>query len=170
MVNESFDSIIDFAIQREKEAVQFYIDLQSSKQLGEKKDFIRALELMERGHITVLENIRTQDIDEMEVPEITNLEISDYLVKVEPGENLSYQDILLLGMKREERAHNLYTRLAESFSKGGMNKIFRKLASEEAGRIAALSISNTWPNQASKASCRCKLSGSETRDKSGITM
>jgi rubrerythrin len=132
MADSSFDSIIDFAIQREKEAVQFYIDLQSVDQLEEKRTFMKSLENMERGHITALENIRAQDIDEMEVPEITNLEISDYLVEVDPGKKMSYQDILILGMKREERANKLYLRLAESFSKGGMNKIFRRLASEEA--------------------------------------
>ena len=44
MEGTRFDSIINFAIQREKEAVQFYKDLQDQVKFLQRKEFLKSLE------------------------------------------------------------------------------------------------------------------------------
>ena len=127
-----FDSIINFAIEREKEAVQFYKDLQSRVKFQERQNFLKTLENMGRQHIEVLENIRTQDIESLEIREVHDLSLSDFLVEAETTENMSYQDILITGMKKEQSAIDLYTRLADEVPGSQMKKVFQKLVSEEA--------------------------------------
>lgn len=132
MKKTSFDSVIDFAIEREKDAVRFYRDLQVRVAFSDRKEFLGSLEKMEMGHVKILENLKVHEIDEMDIPDVPNLEISDYLVEVELTENMSYQDILIVGMKREEAAYNLYTKLAGQTPGAQIKKVFQKLASEEA--------------------------------------
>ena len=134
MQSEKLNEIIDFAIARENEAVQFYQNLQRIAAFAEKKKLFQQFESMERGHIVILENIRKIDISDMDVPEVETLHISDYLVDAPESkpDKLSYQDILILAMKKEQRAHTLYTDLASKNTDPDAVKLFSRLASEEA--------------------------------------
>jgi rubrerythrin len=132
MENQKFNEIIDFAVGREREAVRFYHELQAYTYFSEKQKLLQNLERMERGHITTLEGIRRQSLETIEVPDVQNLHISDYLVAEEPSGEMSYQDVLITAMKREEASHRLYGDLAGKSSDAGMKKLFLKLASEEA--------------------------------------
>ena len=49
---------------------------------------------MEKGHVAILEGIRDQDIEKIDIPEIEDLQISEYIVHDEPSVELSYQDLL----------------------------------------------------------------------------
>jgi rubrerythrin len=129
---KEFNKIIDYAIEREKEAAQFYHELQDSAYFIERKKLLKDFENMEKGHITILERIRSQDIEEIDIPEVENLHISDYIVHDEPTGELSYQDILIVAMKREEASNRLYSDLAAGTRDAGVRKLFLKLASEEA--------------------------------------
>jgi rubrerythrin len=132
MENQKFNEIIDFAVGREEAAVRFYRDLQSSSHFTEKRKLLQDLENMEKGHITILEGIRRKNVGALEIPDVQNLHISDYLVKAEPSGELSYQDILIIAMKREESSHRLYGDLAGKSGDAETKKLFFKLASEEA--------------------------------------
>jgi len=132
MEQKAFDSVIQFAVEREKEAVRFYQDLQGRVRFTDRKDFLKSLEKMEEGHVKVLEHLQNQDVDDMDIPSVPELEISDYLVEVEITDSMSYQDILIVGMKREEAAYDLYTKLAGQTPGNQIKKVFQKLASEEA--------------------------------------
>jgi rubrerythrin len=127
-----FDRIIDYAIKREKEAVQFYHKLQDSVHFIERQKLLVNLEHMEQGHVVILKGIRDQDIDKIDIPEVEDLHISEYLVHDEPSGDLRYQDILIIAMKREEASHRLYSDLAARTTDTGVRKLFSKLASEEA--------------------------------------
>jgi len=128
-----FNSIIDFAIDREKEAVLFYQALQRNAKFNGMKDFLQELEKMEEGHIKVLQSIGKTDVSSMKIPQVDNMKISDYLVPVnKPVEEMDYQDIVITAMKREEASYNLYTSLSANFSDPDTKKLFEKLASEEA--------------------------------------
>jgi hypothetical protein len=125
---------IDFAIEREQEAVDFYKSLQVNSDFQSNKNFYVELEAMEQGHINTLENLKKNVIEnsDLKVPTVDNLHISDYLVDVPSEGKLSYQDILILAMKREEKAYALYAMLAEEATDTFIKNIFLKLASEEA--------------------------------------
>lgn len=136
MEKEKLDEIIDFAIQREQEAVEFYRSLQHNVHFTERKKLLHNFELMEQGHINALNGIRGQiektSIERIVVPEVVNLHISDYIVEQEKDGEMEYQDILITAMKREESSFNLYTDLAERSIDPGIKKLLLKLAAEEA--------------------------------------
>lgn len=134
MSKEKFNEIIDFAIDREKDAVQFYRDLQKDSSFAPNKEYYKKLEVMEQGHAQTLEEIRNNVFskEDITIPKVENLHISDYLVEPAVDRKMTYQEILVLAMKREERAFELYSKLAEESDDADIKKLFLKLAGEEA--------------------------------------
>jgi rubrerythrin len=128
-----FTKILDFAVEREEEAIKFYQDLQQMVQFKEKQELLREFESMERGHVVVLENIRKNVKENLATPlaKIQNLSISDYLIEAKPTEDMTYQDILITAMKREERANKLYSDLANQAFDTQTRQLFLRLAGEE---------------------------------------
>ncbi len=133
MTLQEFNEILDFAIDREKEAVQFYRDLQIEAHFADQKAFLQELESMEMGHIVMIENLRKKQPVEMEIKQVPNLLISEYLVSDVDHLNLTYQNILIKAMKREEMSMKLYTDMSRKFPDSDLHILFSKLASEEAG-------------------------------------
>jgi len=131
-IDKKFNEIIEFAIDREKDAVQFYHDLGGKSFFSEKKKLFVSLENMEKGHIRILNSIKQKRSQSIVVPVVQNLHISDYMVAPPAEGELSYQDILIIAMKREEASYRLYTDLAEKNNDTDIKKLFLKLASEEA--------------------------------------
>jgi rubrerythrin len=132
MNSKKFDEIIDFAINREYDAMKFYQDMQGMVKFNSQKELLKDFEIMEKGHANILKNIRNTDFKEIEIPEIENLEISDYIVESKPTSDMSYQDIIILAMKREEASYRLYNDMADRVGNQNIKKLFLKLASEEA--------------------------------------
>lgn len=132
MTNQEFNEILDFAIDREKEAVKFYRDLQSEAKFKDQMEVLKDLEAMEMGHIIVIENIRAKGVSEADIPKVTNLKISEYLTVDVDKLDLSYQNILIKAMKREEASFKLYSEMSVKFGDGEIATLFRKLASDEA--------------------------------------
>ena len=131
-MNEAkFNEVIDFAINGEKEAVKFYCDLQDQVKFQAQKEMLKELENIEKGHIVVLENIRKKGFEKIEVQEVTDLHISDYITDIKASENMTYQDILILAMKKEEKAQKLYSDMAAKFPGTELEKLFLKLSAEE---------------------------------------
>lgn len=132
MQKENFDVIIDFAIEREKEAVIFYQDLEKMVKFQSLVDLLRDFQTMEQGHVKALESIRCLGAEEITVPDVPDMKISDYTVQSPPTSEMEYEDILVTAMKREEASKKMYTELAEKAVDPGIKQTFLKLASEEA--------------------------------------
>jgi len=130
------NEIISFAINREKKAVKFYNNLIKNIHFSEKKKLLHEFELMEKGHIVVLEKLKKQiektSIKNISIQKVENLHISDYIVEVPEEGEPNYQDLLIIGMKREQASYTLYTNLAERSNDADNKKMLLKLASEEA--------------------------------------
>ena len=129
---QDFNEILDFAVQREEEAVLFYRDLQENVKFADQKKMLKELEAMEMGHIVVIENIRKKGSYLEEVKAVPNLKISEYLVSDVEDLDLSYQNILIKAMKREEASFKLYSEMSVKFGDSEIATLFRKLASDEA--------------------------------------
>ncbi|MCX8044969.1 MAG: ferritin family protein [Desulfobacterota bacterium] len=132
MEQKTFYEIIAFAIDREREAVQFYHELQDIVQFAPRRELLRELEDMEKGHIKMLEGIRDGKTQIRDIPQIANLHLSEYLVPAKPTAQMSYQDIILTAMKREETSLRLYTDLANLSADPTAKQLFQRLAAEEA--------------------------------------
>lgn len=133
MKKDIIRDVMNFAIDREKEAVEFYQDLQKKVKFKNQKDMLKGLEIMEQSHIKILKNmLENQFPDLEESEEIVDLKISDYLVETEPYEDMDFQDILIVAMKREEASTKLYKNLANKMDDEEIKKIFLRLSQEEA--------------------------------------
>ncbi|MEE4242806.1 MAG: ferritin family protein [Desulfopila sp.] len=129
----SVDEILQFAIDKEKEAVTFYTDLSKKESISSLKQTFRELAQEEAKHVKMLTGLSKNKtaIDSYEVKEITDLKISDYLTEMEYVEGMPMEDIITLAMKREEMAVRLYSDLAGKTSEKEAVKLFKLLAQEE---------------------------------------
>ncbi len=132
MTKEKFNEVINFAIAGEKEAIKFYQELQEKVKFQAQIEMLKEFEDMEKGHVIILENIRNKGFEKIEIKEVTDLHISDYIIDVGPSEDMNYQDILIIAMKKEEKANKLYTEMANNFPGTELEQLFRRLAAEEA--------------------------------------
>ncbi len=129
----SVDEILQFAIDKEKEAVNFYTDLSKKESISSLKETFRELAQEEAKHVKMLTGLSKNKvaIDSYEVKEITDLKISDYLTEMEYVEGMPMEDIITLAMKREEMAVKLYSDLAGKTKEQEAVKLFKLLAQEE---------------------------------------
>jgi len=128
----SVSEVLDFAINREVEARDFYVKLAGMVEKPEMAKVLSDLAEEEIEHKEKLEAVKAGEvlIDEEEVG---NLGITDYVADVEPHAKMSYVDLLVVGMKKEEKSRKLYKDLASAAQKQELKDIFLKLAQEEAG-------------------------------------
>lgn len=132
MKDNKYNEIIDFAIQKECEAVLFYHGLQNKAQFNSQKKILKNFENMEKKHINILKDIKEKNKKYFEnIPVIENLKISDYLIEKKFSESSSYQDIIIIAMKKEENSYKLYKDLANKTPDVEIKNLFKKLASEE---------------------------------------
>ena len=126
------DELLDFAIQGEQEAHDFYIDLADRVERPAMKKLLKQFAREEAGHKKKLESIKKGSRSFPYADDVVDLKIADYLVEVEPTGDLTYQEALILAMKREKAAFKLYTDLAALTSDKDLKIVFLSLAQEEA--------------------------------------
>jgi rubrerythrin len=128
---KSFNEVMDFAINSEIEAVNFYKMLADFAEKPEMAEVLLDLALQESEHKAKLEAVKAGStiIDDQEVGD---LGITNKVEDVEPYAKMNYVDLLVIGMKKEESARKLYTDLATVAQTQEIRDIFLKLAQEEA--------------------------------------
>lgn len=124
--------VIEFAIEKEQEAVDFYNGLAEKIKQPELKVEIKKLAGMEAAHKRKLQELNPADPFWSEKKSISNLKIAEYIVEEEVTDSMDLQDILVVAMKRELAAKRLYLDLAQLSADSVVKKMFEKLASEEA--------------------------------------
>jgi len=131
---KSVDDILSYAIEKEKEAVQFYTDLSCKDNFKSVKATFEDFAKEEQKHVQLLEGLTTDKgkVDEYELKSVPDLKISDYLVDTEYKEGMFMQDILRIAMKREEQSVKLYKDLAGKTKNSAIIKVLNILAQEEA--------------------------------------
>lgn len=78
MKENTFNDIINFAIEREKEAVQFYHDLHVKTVFKNQLEFLKKLENIEKSHVKKLKNIKTTINDKFNLEKIEDMKISEH--------------------------------------------------------------------------------------------
>ena len=130
---DSIEEILDFAIEQEQVAIDFYSGLAKTTNRKDLKQIFLDFVKEEMGHKIKLQKIQKEGIFDGEVnQEVLDLKISDYLVNVKASADMSYQDALIVAMKREKAAFKLYNSLAAMAPNEELSKIFKNLAFEEA--------------------------------------
>lgn len=128
---DSLDEILDFAMNAEQEAVDFYTDLADQQKNQQIRDLFLEFAREEVNHKARLQKIKDERLFDMEIEQIADLKISDYVVSRKPSPDLSYADALVLAMKKEKAAFKLYTTLAQRAQNNDLSQVFHALAIEE---------------------------------------
>ncbi|MDM8550184.1 ferritin family protein [Desulfobacterales bacterium HSG2] len=133
---ENLKAVIDFAIEKEKEAADFYEAASEEESMSGVREMFKEFSQEERKHQAMLEKLETDGIDkgisEYKFKWITDLKRSDYVLDTEYKKGMGYNDILMVAIKREEKALKLYNALQEKSEPEDMKKLFKVLCQEEA--------------------------------------
>ena len=137
---ESFEEIITFAIEKEKEAVAFYDDASRQEPYSGARKTFEEFAGEERKHQALLEGILKGErkLADYKFEWIPDMKRSDFLVDLEYEKGMPYTDSLRLAMKREEKSLELYSHLAKNADKEELTGIFLMLSQEEAKHKLAL--------------------------------
>ena len=129
---ESADDILDFAIEKEEDAYQFYTDLAGKVKAASMRKIFEEFALEEKGHKAKLKAVKRSGALATTGNTVTDLKIGDYLVAAEPDADITYQQALILAMKQEKAAFKLYMDLAAATDDADLQALLLALAQEEA--------------------------------------
>ena len=128
---ESIAEILDFAILGEQEAVDFYLGLAGRAKNEEMKNVFTSFAKEEMQHKSRLTIIKENGTFEIASDKVNDLKIADFMVDIVPTPDMSYQEALVVAMKKEKAAFKLYSTLADKAPNQMMKDIFISLAQEE---------------------------------------
>ena len=132
MADSRFKDFLRFAIQREAETAQLYEEYAEKAQSAASKAFFLDMAKTERGHEEKLKGYLAAGSSVVpKFNEIEGINLSDYLVQSQPAENCELKDVFAYAMKVEQKACELYTKLAEIEAEGITELLFISLAEEE---------------------------------------
>ena len=128
----TIDEILNYAIDQEQQAADFYANLAGRAEKAGMKDILLEFAAEEKRHKERLLAVKTGDHELTPEQEVLDLKISDYLVEVDATDDISYQDALIVAMKRERAAYELYSDMAAKIPESKLRDVFVGLAREEA--------------------------------------
>ena len=129
---KSVNEVLDFAIEKEEEAKQFYLEW--SKKLENKalsEQFV-IFAGEENKHKEKLQRVKTGSAFKPAAKQVTDLKIVDYLVDIAATPEMDYQEALIVAMRREKSSFKLYSDLAAMSEDASLRQTFLALAQEEA--------------------------------------
>jgi rubrerythrin len=134
MTFESFEVLIEFAIEKEREAAAFYASLAQQTSFSGVKESLLEMEKEERKHESLLQNIKDNKamVEEYNFKWIPDMKRSDYMVEMKYEDGMNYTDILRIAMKREEIALKMYNALQKKTNDSEHIRILKVLCQEEA--------------------------------------
>jgi len=133
MASGTFEEIINFAKEKEEEAVQFYTDLAKNVEAENMKEALLEMAGEEQKHKEALENMSLEVFKGSEPPrEIEDLKLATNMPELEPRPDMSYQEILTVAIKREEGAEKLYHHMATVAAEDIQKQVLERLSAEEA--------------------------------------
>jgi rubrerythrin len=127
----SINDILDFAMNEEQQAVDFYTRLALQAKTDDMRLIFETFANEEIAHKARLTKIRDEGTYDTPVEKIADMKIADYAVSVAVTPDMSYHDALIVAMKKEKAAFRLYMALADRAPDATMRNIFISLAQEE---------------------------------------
>ena len=126
------DEILDYAIDQEQQAADFYEDVAQRAETAGMKQVLLDFSEEEKRHKKILQAVKSGEHELTPEQEVLDLKISDYMVEVDATAGLSYQDALIIAMKRERAAYELYSDMAAKVPESHLKEVLTGLAKEEA--------------------------------------
>ena len=139
---ENLEAIVDFAIEKEQEAAEFYSNISQQESFSGSSKMFEEFAAEERKHQKMLEEFKTKGVtkamQDYQLKWITDIRRSDYVVDLEYQPGMPYNEILMLAMKREEKALKLYNDFQNQADTEDGKTLFKILCQEEAKHKLAL--------------------------------
>ncbi len=129
---DTVDDVLALAISREAAAAEFYESLAKSASQPAMVEVFEHFAAEERGHEARLRKVQANPDNVKVRKQAVTLSFADYLVDVEPTPDMSYDQALVVAMKREDAAARLYRDMAAQTSDPALIKLFEWLAEVEA--------------------------------------
>lgn len=129
---KSTEEILDFAIGEEQSAADFYTNLAEQVTSSSIRKMFLEFSEEELQHKNKLENIKMGSLEYLPTAAVVDLGLGEVLVDVAPTIGMNYQDALILAMKKEKAAYQMYTRLAGVASDPAVKDLLKGLANQEA--------------------------------------
>lgn len=130
---KSVDDILDFAIEKEQAAADYYTRLSEKMDTEWMKKTFSNFAAEEKGHKIKLEAVKKGKLLLGSKEKVKDLKIADYMTEESPEtQDFIYQDALAIAMIREKASFKLYSDLARRVDDPAVKDIFQKLALEEA--------------------------------------
>lgn len=136
MAFKDLNDILDFAIEKEREARQFYLDASEEESMSGNRELFKEFSREEEKHEILLEKLKTggvpQGLEDYPWKWIKDIKRSNYVVDMVYRKGMDYRDILMLAIKREEKALALYNELQREAEDDSHKNVFKMLCQEEA--------------------------------------
>ena len=127
----SVDSVINFAIEKEEKAMDFYQKCADRAKNQGIKTFFLEMVAEETRHRDLLRDLNPSALGDIKLQKVEDLRISDYLMDIQFRNDLTYQEALTLSMKKEEKAHAFYLGWKDKCMHEKTARLFEMLATEE---------------------------------------
>ena len=136
----SVDELLDFAIEKEEEAAQFYTDLAGKMDKPHMKQVFTEFAGEEKKHKENVMGIKEGKLLLPVQEKVLDLKIAEYVVDVEAAPDMDYQQALILAMKKEKASFKLYSDLAAQTDNADVKSTMLIMAQEEAKHKMRLEI------------------------------
>ena len=139
---ENLAAVLDFAIEKEMEAAEFYTHISQEEAFSGAGKMFEEFAQEEIKHQQMLQDFKTKGqtagMEEYKFKWITDIKRSNYVLDLEYRPGMGYNEILMLAMKREEKALKLYNELLDEAESEESRTLFKMLCQEEAKHKLAL--------------------------------
>ena len=127
----SVSDVVGFAIEKEEKAMEFYRKCAERTKNPGIREFFEEMVVEEQKHRDMLKNLDSLNLDGVKLQKVENLKISDYLIDVPFTDDITYQEALILAMKKEEKALAFYSGWKNKCVSEKASKLFQMLENEE---------------------------------------
>lgn len=114
MTREELTKIIEFAVENEVDAYQFYKDAAERLEDDALKETFQDLAKEELEHKKFLEDFLSSGTAEINIDETCDYKVAESVDKPTLSMDMSFPDAMALAMKNEEEAMEMYQQLADA--------------------------------------------------------
>jgi rubrerythrin len=128
---ENVAAALDFAIDKEQEAFDFYMEWSAKLEHDAIRQVFREFAVEELRHRDLITDVKEGKRDLKVDENVRDLKITDYFVEVEASAQMNYQDALQFAIQREKGSIELYRQLVDRATSNNIYILFESLVQEE---------------------------------------
>ena len=125
------DEVFDYAIGKEKEAHDFYMEWAGRLEKPAMREVFEELAAQEEGHMRLFTSMKKGHVESRPEVKAVDLHLTDYIVEAAPSKDMGYREAIRVAIQREQAAIELYTEFGKATSSQEISKTLDTLVAEE---------------------------------------